>query len=41
MDAATYVLIGISIVFFLIMVHSDFAVAYQEMKPLGHATIRS
>jgi hypothetical protein len=39
-DAATYVLIGFSIAFFLIVTHSDLAVASQEMKPLGHAAIR-
>ncbi|HEX4808118.1 MAG TPA: hypothetical protein VH325_04265, partial [Bryobacteraceae bacterium] len=33
-------LIGISIVFFLIMTHSDLAIASQEVKPLGHAAIR-
>ena len=40
-DAAIYVLIGISRVFFLIMTHSDLAVASQEIKPAGHAAIRS
>ena len=34
-DVATYVLIGFSIAFFLIMTHSDLAVASREVKPLG------
>ena len=34
-DAATYVLIGISIVFFLTMTHSDLAVSFQEVNQLG------
>ena len=39
-DAVTYVLIGISIVFFLIMTHLHLAVASQEVKPLGYVAIR-
>jgi hypothetical protein len=39
-DAATYVLIGISIAFLLIMTHSDLAVAAQEMRRSGQPAIR-